>query len=192
MTRRQLLALPGAAGLLRLPALAQKPYPGTAYRDYPRCLPDYVRALAQKAYQKRNEEIGRLTTAEAVEARKRWARDTFWKLSGGEPERTPLDARTVGSFERDGYRVEKVLYQSQPELYVTANLYIPTRGVPPYPAVLFQMGHSRNGKAYLPYQRCCQGLVRLGYVVLAFDPMGQGERVYYPGSNGVDSRLSSP
>jgi len=192
MTRRQLLALPGAAALLRLPALSQKPYPGTAYRDYPRCLPDYVRALAQKAYQQRNEEIARLITPEAVKTRQRWARETFWKLAGGEPERAPLHGRTVGSFERDGYRVEKVVYESRPELHVPANLYIPTRGVPPFPAVLFQMGHSHNGKAYLPYQRCCQGLVRLGYVVLAFDPMGQGERIYYPGPDGVNSRLSSP
>jgi dienelactone hydrolase len=191
MTRRQLLTLPGAAALLRLPALSQKPYPGTAYRDYPRCLPDYMRDLADEAYQRRNREIARLTTPEAVEARQRWARQTFWKLAGGEPERTPLEARTVGSFEREGYRVEKVVYQSRPRFHVSANLYIPTRGVPPYPAVLFQMGHSRNGKAYLPYQRCCQGLVRLGYVVLAFDPMGQGERVYYPDAGGVNSRLSS-
>ena len=191
MTRRELLALPGGAALLGRPALAQKPYPGTAYRNYPRCLPDYLRALAEEAYERRNREIARLTTPEAVRTRQQWARDTFWKLVGGEPERTPLEARTVGSFERDGYRVEKVVYQSRPRFHISANLYIPAQGVPPYPAVLFQLGHSRNGKAYLPYQRCCQGLVRLGYVVLAFDPMGQGERVYYPGEDGVNSRLPS-
>ena len=177
---------------MRPPALSQKPYPGTAYRDYPRCLPDYMRALADEAYQRRNQEIARLSSPEEVKTRLRWARETFWKLAGGEPERTPLEARTVGSFERDVYRVEKVVYESRPRFHVSANLYVPKQGVPPYPAVLFQMGHSRNGKAYLPYQRCCQGLVRLGYVVLAFDPMGQGERVYYPGADGVNSRLSSP
>ena len=42
------------------------------------------------------------------------------------------------------------------------------------------MGHTTNGKA--GYQRCCQWLARFGYVVLGFDPMGQGERTYYPGS----------
>ena len=178
--------------MLRMPAFSQAPYPGTAYRDYPRCLPDYIRDLAAQAYQKRNSEIARLTTPEAIHARQRWARETFWKRAGGQLERTPLDAQKVGSFERDSYRVEKIVYQSRPRFHVPANLYIPTRGVPPYPAVLFQMGHSHNGKAYLTYQRCCQGLVRLGYVVLAFDPMGQGERVYYPDASGVNSRLSSP
>ena len=39
-------------------------------------------------------------------------------------------------------------------------------GARPYPGVLFQMGHSTNGKAHDVYQKCCQGLARLGYVVL--------------------------
>ncbi len=65
-------------------------------------------------------------------------------------------------------------------------------GHPPYPGVLFQMGHTSNGKAGDTYQRCCQGLARLGYLVLAFDPMGQGsERIYYPDSSGIRSRLES-
>jgi hypothetical protein len=64
-------------------------------------------------------------------------------------------------------------------------------GQPPYPAVLFQMGHSLNGKAADPYQRCCQGLAKLGYVVLAFEPMGQGERTYYPKPGGTTTRLAS-
>ncbi len=177
--------------MLRLPAFSQTPYPGTAYRDYPRCLPDYLRDLAEQAYERRNVEIAKLTTPEAIQARQRWARETLWKIAGGELERTPLEAKTVGSFERDGYRVEKILYQSRPRFYIPANLYIPTAGAPPYPAVLFQMGHSDNGKAYVSYQRCCQGLVRLGYVVLAFDPMGQGERVYYPNAAGTHTRLGS-
>jgi dienelactone hydrolase len=191
MTRRQLLALPAAGSLLRLPAFSQNSYPGVAYRDYPRCLPDYLRDLAAEAYERRNHEIARLRTPEAIDARQKWARETFWKLAGGEHERTPLESQKTGSFERDGYRVEKIVYQSRPRFHVPANLYIPTTGAPPYPAVLFQMGHSDNGKAYQVYQRCCQGLARLGYVVLAFDPMGQGERVYYPDARGTHTRLGS-
>lgn len=54
------------------------------------------------------------------------------------------------------------------------------------------MGHSANGKGYDLYQRCCQGLVQLGYVVLAFDPIGQGERTNYPKPDGWLTRLRSP
>ena len=183
--------MPAAGALLRLPGRSQQSFPGVSYRDYPRCLPDYLGELARQAYERRNREIAALKTPTAIHARQRWVRETFWKLTGGELERTPLEAQKAGSFERDGYRVEKIVYQSRPRFHIPANLYIPTTGAPPYPAVLFQMGHSDNGKAYDTYQRCCQGLVRQGYVVLAFDPMGQGERVYYPDATGTQTRLSS-
>ncbi|MGB9605446.1 MAG: alpha/beta hydrolase family protein, partial [Bryobacteraceae bacterium] len=107
------------------------------------------------------------------------------------PERTPLNARVVGSFERPGYRLEKVVYESRPGVIVSANLYVPRAAKPPLPGVLFQMGHALNGKAAEPYQRCCQGLAQLGYLVLAFDPMGQGERIHYLDASGARTRLGS-
>ncbi|PYT17237.1 MAG: hypothetical protein DMG59_07910 [Acidobacteria bacterium] len=185
-TRRELFLMTMAAR----GAWPQSAYPGTSYRDYSRCLPDYLRDLAQHAYRRRNEAIAKLTTPDAIAKRQQWVRDNFWQMVGGKPERTPLRARTVASFDRPGYRLENVVYESRPELYITANLYVPAAGKPPYPGVLFQMGHSLNGKAAETYQKCCQGLARLGYVVLAFDPMGQGERVYYPGATG-QTRLAS-
>ena len=107
------------------------------------------------------------------------------------PERSNLDLRTVGGFDRASYRVEKLVYESQPGLHIPANLYIPKNHQPPFSGVLFQMGHSLNGKAAESYQKCCQSLAHLGYLVLAFDPMGQGERTYYPRPNGVLTRLGS-
>ncbi len=190
MTRRQLLC--GAAALAApRTILGRDPYPGIPYREYARCLPDYLRHLAKQAYEARNREIAKLTTPEAVRARQQWARQTFWKLVGGEPERTPLNAKSLGGFERPGYKVEKVVYESRPGLHIPANLYIPTGSKPPFPGVLFQMGHSLNGKAAAPYQKCCQGLAKLGFLVLAFDPMGQGERTYYPRPGGTLTRLRS-
>ncbi len=171
MTRREILAL----------ALA--PQQQIHYRTYARCLPDYLTRLAREAYDRRQAALAKLTTPAAVADRQRWVRETFWSLTGGQPARTPLNLRTVGEFRRTGYRVEKIVYESQPGLVIPANLYLPD-GAGRHPGVLFQMGHSLNGKAYETYQKCCQGLVQLGYVVLAFDPMGQGERTYYPRPNG--------
>jgi dienelactone hydrolase len=165
--------------------------PRFLYRDYSRCLPDYLSGLAAAAYAGRRREMAALTAVEAVRKRQRWARAAFWRLVGGEPERTPLHARTVGGFERRGYRVEKLVYESRPRLHIPALLYTPAAGSPPYPGVLFQMGHSLNGKAYESYQRCCQALAQLGFLVLAFDPMGQGERTYYPDASGTRTRLAS-
>ncbi|MGH9667368.1 MAG: alpha/beta hydrolase family protein, partial [Bryobacteraceae bacterium] len=152
-------------------------------------LPDYLRAQAERSYRLRNSAIAKLTTEAAIRERQRWVTQTFWKLNGGMPERTPLNARTVGSFEREGYRVEKIVYESQPNFYISANLYIPVTSRPPFPGVLVQMGHTLDGKA--GYQRICQWLARFGYLVLGFDPMGQGERTYYPGRTPSRSRLGA-
>lgn len=160
------------------------------YRDYSRCLPDYLAALAVDTYRRRSARIAKLTTPAAIREYQAWARDTFLKLAGTLPARTPLNPRTVGAFERERYRVEKLVYESRPGFLVTANLYLP-KPAGPHPGVLFQMGHSTNGKGNVSYQRCCQGLVQLGYVVLAFDPAGQGERTNYPREGGWLTRLGS-
>ena len=175
-----------AAAKLRGAALS-----GLYYRDYSKCLPDYLASLARNAYEKRNAQLNRLTTVSAIQERQQWVRKKFWELIGGQPERTPLNPRITGQFDRSGYRVEKIIYESRPRVFVSANLYVPTTGKPPFPGVLFQMGHSITGKAYPSYQKCCQGLARLGYVVLAFDPMGQGERIAYPDASGTNTRLGS-
>ena len=187
MTRRTWLALSAAASL----RAQDLPYPGVNYRNYARCLPDYLKSLAGGAYERRLGAVKNLTTPVAIAERQRWARQTFWSLIGGELQKTPLNPRTTGSVKRDGYRIDKVIYDSRPGFPVTANLYVPEPGPGPFPAVLLQMGHSPLGKAYATYQRCAQGLVQLGFVVLGFDPQGQGERVYYPDASGKNSRFSS-
>lgn len=186
LSRRQFLGSAGAPLVAIHSATA-----GIAYRDYSRCLPDYLRRLAIEARRRREAGLARVTTVAALRARQAWAQETLWRLIGGRPERTPLNARVLGGFERRGYRVEKVVYESQPGFPIPANLYIPATGQPPYPAVLFQMGHALNGKAAVPYQKCCQVLAQLGFLVLAFDPMGQGERSYYPDAKGRLTRLRS-
>lgn len=161
------------------------------YRQYARCFPEYLARLAREAHAARSLEMAKLTTPAAISRRQGWVADTFWRLAGGKPPVTPLNVRTLGGFERTSYRVEHLRYESEPGLHIPANLYIPKNQKPPFPGVLFQMGHSLNGKAAEPYQKCCQALAQLGYLVLAFDPMGQGERTYYPQPNGVITRLGS-
>ncbi|MCX6622176.1 MAG: acetylxylan esterase [Acidobacteria bacterium] len=189
MTRRELIRWSCAAAAVAGPLRSANEI---AYREYSRCLPDFLASLAREAYQRRKTAIARINTPAAVRRRAAWARKTFWELIGGQPERTPLNPRTVGTLERDGYRIEKVIYESRPNYLISANLFVPTTGKPPYPGVLFQMGHSPNGKAMGVYQACCLGLVKLGFVVLGFDPMGQGERVYYPGIGSPDDEHTIP
>ena len=109
-------------------------------------------------------------------------------MLGGPLDRTPLNPRVTGTVERPGYRIEKVTFESRPRLYVTANLYVPA-GTGRRPAILGPLGHSVNGKAWPSYQRLFSNLARKGYVVLAYDPFGQGERIEYPGSRPGQSAL---
>jgi len=63
-------------------AWPQSAYPGTVYRDYSRCLPDYLRGLARDAYQRRNGEIAKLTSPAAIAERQRQIKDAFWRIVG--------------------------------------------------------------------------------------------------------------
>ena len=76
----------------------------------------------------------------------------------------------------DGFRVEKVIYESRPDHHVTGALYIPD-GKGPFPGVLVPCGHSDKGKAEEAYQRISILLAKNGFVVLCYDPIGQGERM---------------
>ncbi len=103
-------------------------------------------------------------------------RTALLQAIGGLPERTPLNARVVGTLDRDGYRIEKVIFESRPRFYVTANLYLP-KGQPPYPAILFPLGHEAGAKAHSAWQMVLANLAKRGFMLLAWDPIGQGERI---------------
>ncbi len=93
------------------------------------------------------------------------------------PEKTPLNAQVTGRAERDGYTLENVVFESLPGFHVPANVYIPTGVERPMPAVIVTAGHAMaDGKNYDLYRTGQLGLVRQGFIVLAYDPIGQGER----------------
>jgi cephalosporin-C deacetylase-like acetyl esterase len=129
----------------------------------------------RRLFEERRKAIAAIKTPQDVLNRQKVLREFFWRSLGDLPERTPLNPRVVGTLPRDGYRVEKVIFESRPNHHVTANLYVPDRK-PPFPGVLLPCGHSDNGKAYASYQRMAILLARNGMAVFCFDPIGQGER----------------
>ena len=139
-------------------------------------LPEYLVGLAHERLAERKREVLSMRTPADVAKRKTYIRQTIEKAVGGFPERTPLNPKTVGTIEKEGYKIEKVIFESQPGFYVTANLYLPTRGRGPYPGVLYPLGHERGGKSYDYWQRMLITLARTGYAALTWDPLGQGER----------------
>jgi dienelactone hydrolase len=148
-------------------------------------LRNHFRRVAHEALDRRLEAYELLKTPKQIRLWQKQKRDRFRKLLGGFPERTPLNARVVGKLKSDGFRAEKIIYESRPGFLVTATLYLPvTSG--PYPGVLFPCGHSENGKAASSYQKACMLLAKNGCAALIFDPPGQGERKQVVGGHHDD------
>lgn len=114
-------------------------------------------------------------------------------MLGGLPAtRSPLHPHVTGRIAMDGFHIEKVIFESLPGVYVTALLYVPDGPVGGdhvrHPAVLVPAGHAENGKGH--YQVLCQRLVQRGYVVLSWDPVGQGERSQFWDAKAGKSRYN--
>ncbi|HEX7900710.1 MAG TPA: acetylxylan esterase [Planctomycetota bacterium] len=140
-----------------------------------RMLNDYLVAESMKHVDARRRALEALKTPEDVAKRSDALRAKFLDVLGGFPERTPLNPKVTGVLKRDGYRVEKVIYEVRPDHHVTANLYLPD-GPGPFPGVLFPLGHYDDPKPAEEYQRTCILFAKNGLAVLTYDPIGQGER----------------
>jgi cephalosporin-C deacetylase-like acetyl esterase len=134
----------------------------------------WMNNIAQGQLQARQRLIDQIHTVAEAEQRKQVVRGKLLELLGGLPDYDgPLDAKVTGEIKADGYTIEKVLFQSLPNFYVTGDLYRPNQPGR-YPAILFQSGHTQEGKP--EPQRAAANLALKGFVVFATDPIGQGER----------------
>jgi hypothetical protein len=145
-------------------------------------LVQWLDRAAQAQLQERARAISAIRTPAQAEARRQQVRAKILELLGGLPtERSPLNARVTWTKDRGRYFIEGVTYESLPGYIVTANLYRP-KAPGRHPAVLFPLGHWDAGKPAA--QRIAANLAMKGFVVLAFDPVGQGERL-----QAFDARL---
>ena len=147
------------------------------FQDIHGMLPSYLNNIGLQMLVQRQQQVEKLVTIEDVRRRRVYVRERMLEDIGGFPDRTPLNARVVGVLQRPAYKIEKVIFESQPHFYVTANLYVPTTGHPPYPAILFPLGHEPGGKSNPVWQQMLASLATKGFVALTWDPIGQGERL---------------
>ena len=166
---------------------AQNP-PLARLNRFPRMVQEYYVDRVNAIHEERLHRLGALGNKAEAEAYIISVREKIRQSFGPYPEKTPLNPRITGVVERDAYKIEKIIFESRPEFLVSANLYIPKVRQFPLPGVVGTCGHSANGKASEAYQAFCQGLVRQGYVVLIFDPIGQGERMQYVDENWQPTR----
>jgi cephalosporin-C deacetylase-like acetyl esterase len=200
MNRRQFLAESGASllgqALLRKRGFMEAVLAAETTRSYAEDMPDMLdKFLTTKlnrltaAWEQRRAQ---LQTVDELKKRNATVLHDVLKMVGAFPPKSFLRATTVRSIEKNGYRIENVLFCSRPDFWVTANLYVPTTGKGPFPAILSPCGHYPLARMLPQYQSAYISLVRSGFVVLAYDPIGQGEREQYRNSATNMSDVGGP
>jgi cephalosporin-C deacetylase-like acetyl esterase len=92
------------------------------------------------------------------------------------PKRSPLRAQITGRIDRPRYRIEKLVFQSLPGLYVTGNFYVPNNRSGPLPTILYLCGHSPHPLgAKWDYQERTSWFASNGYACLVLDTLEFGE-----------------
>ena len=161
------------------------------FHDLRKMLPNWLMNEANQRLRQRAALTAGISTLDAVAARRKLVRTKISESIGAFPERTPLNPRITGAIDRGDYRIEKVIFESQPQFFVTGSLYLPKTGSPPYPAILYPLGHERGGKSNATWQQMLGSLARRGYVAFAWDPLGQGERKQFFDPDWNDSKFFS-
>ena len=163
---------------------ATDPPPQQAFRVLEQTLPPGPRITPYLQYQTEQawrEDDARRKTWESIHDEatllkmQAELRRKLLEMIGGLPEvKTELRPQIIGKIPMDGFSIEKVIFQSLPGVYVTALVYVPEDHSRKHPAVLVPAGHATDAKFH--YQALSQRLVQRGYVVISWDPVGQGER----------------
>src|SRR4051794_21479235 len=163
--KMRILILTAALSALAMPAAAQRHTPAERYQMFQ----DY---LVRRAAEVTKNNLAGVTDLAGWKRQRPQVLKRFLSLLGLDPmpPRTPLNARITGGFERDGYRVENIVFQSMPRLYVTGNLYLPKGLRERAPAVVYVSGHAPGPwGAKVQYQHHGVWLARHGYAAFVLD-----------------------
>ena len=191
---------------MQAPPPAQNPAPGATPATRARAanpanagriaLDQYLDGIAAQYEASRAAQVAAIHTRAQAEARQARVRAQILSLIGALPERTPLDAKVVGETKvpgengAGGFLIRKVIFESQPNFFVTALLYVPdgeSTGAK-RAALLISPGHGANGKT--SDAAMASTFARNGFIVLSYDPIGQGERLQYPDPNKPGATLA--
>jgi len=156
------------------------PIPSEADSDSDRDLTNYFRAETTRLTAHGHAPVASLAEWQSYRDRYRAELQDMLGLKPF-PERTDLKPVVTGRLEGPGILVERIHFQSQPGLYVTANLYRPKSQTGKLPAILYVCGHAQvisNGVSCgnkTGYQHHGIWFAQHGYVALLIDTLQLGE-----------------
>ncbi len=192
LSRREFLErgalLPSSFGL-RSPALTAEIQ--SYAQDHPDMLLAWLSNRLNTLAANWDQERAAIHTPAEIEGRNAFVREKFLGMIHGLPPRTPLAAKVVRTTESRGYRVENILFESRPDFWVSGNVYVPA-GRGPFPGIISPCGHYVLARMQPDYQALYLDLVGNGFAVLAYDPIGQGERRQYSDTTGAAPDLADP
>ncbi len=164
------------------------------YKDASNAFYQHLSAEAYNLLEQRTQTISNIQSLADWKKRQEWIKETMMEVVGPFPEKTPLNAKIIRTIDKGDYKVEHIVYESQPGLYVTSSLFIPKsiKGKNKAPAILYCSGHAEEGYRSKVYQHVILNLVKKGFVVFAFDPVGQGERLEYFDPSTNKSNVGGP
>lgn len=152
----------------------------------------YLNKQSYKLLDQRDEEVSKLKTKEDWTARRKKVSSIYREIVGTFPQKTPLNPKITGTLKGDGFKVEKIIYESMPGFYVTGALFLPNKLSGKNPAILYVSGHTELAFRYPNYQNVIINLVKKGFIVFAIDPIGQGERIEYFNAETGKSTVGGP
>ncbi len=141
------------------------------------------RHLAEDAYRLldiRKEEVSEIISLSGWKDRQADIREKLMEIMGPFPDKSDLNAAITGTVHKEEYRIEHIVFESRPGFYVTSSMYLPeATNNKSFPAIIYCSGHTAEGYRSRVYQHKIINLVKKGFIVFAFDPVGQGERLEY-------------
>ena len=179
------LLLAGPAGLASVAALAARA------KVSPVDLHQQILELAASQESARRASFAAITSRAGLQSLQSSLRETFLRLIDGFPANSGVPpVRKTGTIESDDYVIEKLVLEGSPGYFVPALLYMPKGIASPRPGVLSPCGHLRRPRAAGAYQILHINLAKRGFVVLTYDPVGQGERSQFWDAQNHRSRFN--
>jgi dienelactone hydrolase len=164
------------------------------YSDAPNSLYHYLTGQAYELLRKRDDEVNAINSLAGWQARQDYIKKTLLDIVGPFPEKNPLNAKILRTVEKEYFRVEHIVFESQPGFFVTSSMFIPNslKKRAKAPVIIYVSGHSDVGYRSDVYQRVILNLVKKNFIVFAFDPVGQGERQQYYDPEIKKSTIGGP
>ena len=96
------------------------------YSDHKEMLFKHLMRLPGRLFLDRIVAVAQVQTPSDWFMRKTYLLTKYKEILGEFPPKTPLNPQVTGIIEKDNYIIEKLIFESRPQFYVTANLYVPS------------------------------------------------------------------